>query len=75
MRFRWFPSIKMLENHQGGDPWNPGKKFFFPNFGHPLPPIYAIRTKTPFVGNTTFFPRRLTFELGYLEVEFRSDFF
>src|ERR1044072_1224727 len=40
----------------------------------PLPPIYAIRTKPPFVGKDTLFPRRLTFELRYLEVEFGSDF-
>src|ERR1044072_8509829 len=62
MRFRSCPRIKMLETHHGGPPWNPGKKFFFPNFGHPPPPIYAIRTKTPFVGHTTVFPRRVAFD-------------
>src|ERR1044072_6539954 len=39
MRFRWFPSIKILEDHQGGDPWNPGKNFFF-QISVTHPPLY-----------------------------------
>src|ERR1044072_4458181 len=47
MRFRWFPSIKMLENHQGGDPWNPGKKIFFSKFRSPTPPYICNTDQNP----------------------------